>query len=153
MSQTTTTDRLYRVLVDDRAAQERYCDCVRGIHAAKARAGELIRSAYADVPADTADEVAGGVEDLIGRLEAHRGEVVIYDDYLDLEVSVTDITGASLFDPDTAEGLGLATEAQIIASEESDANGEHGHIQIDADGDVIPLGGFAIGPLRRVYTS
>lgn len=172
MNQTTTTDRLYRVLVDYRAAQERYTDYVRGIHAAKDRAEELVWGRYAGMLVTdslaAADEVAGVVEALIRRLKAQRGEVGIYDDYLDLEVSVADLSSFRLYGPDADADLvddamlfgadrnvdlGPATLEQVIASDESDAKGQHGHIQIDADGNVIPEGGFVLGPTRRVYTS
>lgn len=59
---------------------------------------------------------------------------------------------ADLFDSDTAELIGPATEAQIAASL---AAGETGHILIDADGDVIEPGTWAAQQpgVRKVYVA
>jgi len=57
-----------------------------------------------------------------------------------------------LYDSDTGEEIGPATDEQVEASDESEAKGENGHILIDSDGDVVPAGCQAYGPTRHVYT-
>jgi len=57
-----------------------------------------------------------------------------------------------LYDSDTGEEIGPATDEQVEASDASDARGHHGIIVIDSDGDVVPIGAQAFGPTRSVYT-
>lgn len=56
---------------------------------------------------------------------------------------------ATLYDADTNEDLGPATEAQVAAS---DAANETGTILIDTDGDPVAAGAFGSAGARRVFT-
>ncbi len=56
------------------------------IHAAKDFIAEELRAMYADAPADVSDQA----EELIDRLNAHRGTGEFHDAYLDITVAVTE---------------------------------------------------------------